>query len=282
MTKNNKDMVDLHVHTSYSDGMFSPEEVVKKSREMELKAIAITDHDCIGAIVPCMEAAKGMDIEIIRGIELSAKKDETEIHILGYFIDEKNPSLLKTLDELKKDRIIVIKKMMFLLRQEGLTVTDEKVFKENSKGTIGRLNLARVVVEENISMDIKTVFDKYIGDSAPFCVKHKNLDYKKAIELIKNAGGVAVLAHPGTMGKDEYIPDYVEAGLRGIEAFHLRHRPDARARYSAVAEKYDLILTGGSDCHGGYGKKILLGREKIEYQAVINLRRESEKYGRKN
>ncbi|MBL7072944.1 MAG: PHP domain-containing protein [Candidatus Omnitrophica bacterium] len=280
MTEKEKNLVDLHVHTLYSDGLFSPEEVVEKACELGLKAIAITDHDCIDAIAPCRKAAEGKDLEIVGGVEISAESaDGDAIHILGYCIDEEDTDLMETLGDIKADRILAIKKMISLLRENDVFISEEKFFDDNQKGAIGRLNLARSVVRENKNLNIKKVFDRFIGDRAPCYVKHKNLDYKKTIDLIKNAGGVAVLAHPGTMGSDEYIPDYVKAGLRGIEVFHLRHRPDMCTQYSEIAKQYGLLETGGSDCHGGYGNKALIGKVKIGYEIIRNLMKESRNYG---
>ncbi|MBU0684027.1 MAG: hypothetical protein KJ864_07050 [Candidatus Omnitrophica bacterium] len=146
---------------------------------------------------------------------------------------------------------------------------------------MGRLNLARAIIEKNKQLDIKTVFDKYIGDGKPCYVKHKKLDYRTAIKLIRDSGGVAVLAHPGTMGNDKYIEDYVKAGLRGIEALHIKHRAGISAKYSDIAKKYNLIVTGGSDCHGGNEDKALIGKIKLDYEIAEKLQEETKKHDSK-
>ncbi|MFH1552408.1 MAG: PHP domain-containing protein [Candidatus Omnitrophota bacterium] len=268
---------DLHVHTAYSDGMFSPEKVVQKAVELELSAVAITDHDCVEGISPSIEAAAGTGLEIVPGVEISAAKGDTEIHILGYFIEWQDPSLLKTFKKMKQSRIDRMKKMLCLLRENGINISEEKVFLEVSEGTAGRLHLARVMVEENIVRDIKEAFDRYIGDGKSCHVKHERLDYRKAIEMIRKAGGVPVLAHPGTMGKDDDIPSFVQAGLKGIEVFHTKHRSGVNDKYFNLAKKYNLLITGGSDCHGMGPGKILIGKIKVGYEVVEDLRQEAEK-----
>ena len=267
----------MHVHTTYSDGVFSPGKVVQKALELELRAVAITDHDCVSGILPAVEAAMGTALEIIPGVEISAAKNETEIHILGYFIDWQDPFLLEIFRKMQENRVERMKKMVHLLRLQGIDIDMDKVFAEVSGGTAGRLHLARVMTEENITRDEQEAFDRYIGNGKPCHVGHKRLDYQKAIDMIRKAGGVPVLAHPGTMGKDEYIPSYVRAGLRGIEVFHSKHRPPANDKYLTLAREHDLLVTGGSDCHGMKRGRILMGRVRIGYEVVEDLRKEAKK-----
>ncbi len=282
--KNSRDngFVDLHVHTTYSDGTFTPEKVVEKAVEMGLKAIAVTDHDCVDGIGPTMEAARGTGLEVIPGVEISAAKDETEIHILGYFIGWQDPFLLEIFRKMRENRTERMKKMIHLLHRQGIDLDADRVFAVVSEGTAGRLHLARVMAEENITRDEQEAFDRYIGNGKPCHVAHKRLDYGKAIDIIKKAGGVPVLAHPGTMGKDEYIPFYVQAGLRGIEVYHSEHHTSTNDKYLAIARKYNLLVTGGSDCHGMKKGRVLIGKVKVGYEVVENLRAEAEKIQRSN
>ncbi|MFC1548739.1 PHP domain-containing protein [Candidatus Omnitrophota bacterium] len=274
---NSAGVVDLHVHTNFSDGILSPEEVVTRAINAGLKAIGITDHDCIEGIAPAMKAAENTGLEIVPGVEISASRDKGEVHILGYFIDRENPELLKALDRMKENRVERMRKMLDLLREKNIDIDEEKVTGDAPDGTVGRLQLARAMVRENAVRDLKEAFDRYIGNGKPCHVGHEYLGYEKAIEIIKKAGGVPVLAHPGTMGKDAHIPLYVNAGLRGLEAYHSKHWPGTADRYLRVAAKYGLLITGGSDCHGMGKEEILLGRIRVGYDIVEKLREEAEK-----
>ena len=167
--------------------------------------------------------------------------------------------------------------MVLRLQEEGLNVDIDKVLSSVSTGAIGRLHLARVMYDEGLVSSTNQAFDMYIGDGKPCHVRHKRLDYDKAIALIREAGGVPVLAHPGTMGKDEYIPDYVKAGLRGIEAYYTEHDTSESNGYIDMARKHNLIVTGGSDCHGMKKGKVLIGKVKIGYDVVERLREEAER-----
>lgn len=273
---------DLHVHTFFSDGIFSPNEVVQKALELGLKAVSITDHDCVDGISLAIECATGTNLEVIPGIEMSAFKDDVEIHILGYFINWQDSKLLKFLEELRNNREKRIKNMIRIVNENLGNISEYDVFGYGS-GSIGRLHLARAMVSSGMVRDIKEAFDSYIGNGKPCYLSHKRLDYKDAIAFIIEAGGVPVLAHPGTMGKDEYIMDYVRAGLRGIEVYHTKHKPYLNNRYYFMAHEYGLLITGGSDCHGmehKYG--LLMGKINVDYSIVELLRNESEKIRAKN
>ncbi len=277
-TRTNDGFADLHVHSLYSDGVFSPEEIVARAIKNGLRAVAITDHDCVDGIEKAMETAESTELEVVPGLELSAVKDETEIHILGYFIDWRDAAFLKVLQRIRESRIVRMKKMVYLLGEHGIQISIDSVLAIAGCGTVGRLHLARAMVKENVTGNIKEAFDKYIAGNRPCYVRHERLNYSDAINLIKNTGGVSVLAHPASMGLDEDIPAYVESGLVGIEVFHSRHRPGAVNKYLAVAKKYDLLVTGGSDCHGETKeRKSMIGKTRVGYEVVRAMREKSKK-----
>jgi len=272
------DFADLHVHTDRSDGIFSPRKVVEKAVEIGLGAIALTDHDSVDAIGMSIEAAEGQDIEIIPGVEISATKGEGEVHILGYFVDPRDRAFLDFLSVQKRSRVERMEQMLALLASSGITVPKEKVFSAEAGGTVGRLHLARIMAEERLVGDVYEAFDRYIGDGKPCYVGHKKPSHIEAVSIIKDAGGVPVLAHPGGSVKDEALMDHVEAGVMGIEVYHTKHSPADSAKYLAFAEEHGLIATGGSDCHGDTRKgKILLGKVRVGKETVEALRAASEK-----
>ncbi|MBD3380439.1 MAG: PHP domain-containing protein [Candidatus Omnitrophica bacterium] len=274
-----KGEADLHVHTAFSDGVLLPEKVVEKALGLGLRAIAVTDHDCVDGIAPSVSAAEGTTLEIIPGVEISAAAGDREIHVLGYFIEPRDPGLLKTLQKMKHNRMVRMRGILANLKKRGVSVDEDKVFANSGEGTLGRMHLARVLKEEGVVRNTWEAFDKFLGDGRPCHIKHKRLDYRKCIELILGAGGVPVLAHPATMGSDEYIPAYISAGLRGIEAYHSKHRPSASRKYCRMCGELGLIATGGSDCHGvaGWTGEIMLGKVTVPYGVVENLREEAVK-----
>ncbi len=285
--KTNDGYADLHVHTTFSDGMFTPEKVVETALAKGLKAIAITDHDCIDGIAPALKAARGKDLDVIPGVELSAAAGDSEIHILGYFLDYKCPVLVKKLSRMRENRTKRIMEMIKRLGDKGISIDTDKVFEAVTEGTIGRMHLARAMVDQKFAATTKEVFEKYLGNGKPCNVRHERLDYTDAISMIRKAGGVPVLAHPGNMGKDEFIQEYVKAGIMGIEVFHTEHRPSVVKKYGELASEKGLIMTGGSDCHGvskrgGKRKgKLLLGNVRVGEDVVKALKAASEEI-RKN
>jgi 3',5'-nucleoside bisphosphate phosphatase len=277
MLKDLSQRADLHLHTTFSDGVLTPREVTEKAAEMGLGAIAVTDHDCMDGVLPAIDASRGKDIEIVPGVEISAAAGNEEIHLLGYFIDLDNSDLAGTLMKMKENRVERIKSILKLLKDNGMDLDEKHFFENVIDGTIGRMHLARMLVEKGFVANTHEAFDKYLGNGKPCCLRHVRLDFTAAISMIRASGGVPVLAHPGTMGSDEFFPDYVAAGLRGVEAYHIKHRPVETKKYVSIAEKYGLIVTGGSDCHGMASGRILMGRATVDIKTVEALREESAK-----
>ena len=215
---------DLHLHTFYSDSTFSPEEVIETANKVGLKAIAICDHDCIDGIPQCIELAKKYNIEIIPGVELTVEKEDSEIHILGYFIDWKASWFREKIKTMQQGRVNRMYKMLELLKKKGIDIDPEEVFKLSDKGSVGRLHLALAMLKARKINYLQEAFNMYIGYLKPCYVRHIKFTPKEAMEMILKAGGVPVLAHPKVMGKDEFIKEFTKYGLKGIEVYHTDHK----------------------------------------------------------
>ncbi|KPK38525.1 MAG: hypothetical protein AMJ78_09845 [Omnitrophica WOR_2 bacterium SM23_29] len=270
-------LADLHVHTYLSDGTFSPKEVVERAKDMGLSCIAITDHDCVDGIEPALEAGEKIGIETIPGVELTAEEKNVEVHILGFFINYKDEPFLKLLKTIRQSRVERIYLMIEKLKKYNIVIDPEEVFKTSGPGSVGRLHVAFVMEKDGYVSSVKEAFRRYIGDRAPCYVKHFEISAKNAISEIKRIGGVAVFAHPYVMGEDRFIPQFVKYGLTGIEAYHSDHPTSASKYYVELAQKYKLIITGGSDCHGLGKGEILMGKVKVPYELVEGLKRCAEK-----
>ena len=269
---------DLHVHTFYSDSTFSPEEVVSCAKEKGLAAIAICDHDTVDGIDPCMSIGREKGVEIIPGIEMSVEKLDAEIHVLGYFIDWKQDWLRKKLKEIQDSRVERIHIMIKKLNSMGVKVDAEEVFKiAVNKGSVGRLHVAKAMLNSGAIKKLREAFDKYIGFAKPCYVPYTKLSPKETMGLILKAGGVPVIAHPNLIGNDECISEFVEYGLRGLEVYHTDHKPHISKRYETMAKELGLLMTGGSDCHGMGKGRVLMGTVRVPYEIVEKLKEEAEK-----
>lgn len=266
-------LADLHVHTYLSDGTFSPKEVVERAKDVGLSCIAITDHDCVDGIEPALENGKRLDLEIIPGVELTAEEKNAEVHILGFFINYKDEPFLEKLKIIRQSRVERTYQMIEKLKKYNVAIDPEEVFKTSGPGSVGRLHLALVMEKKGHVSSVKEAFRRYIGDKAPCYVKHFEISAKDAIAEIKRIGGVAVFAHPYVMGEDRFIPQFVKYGLNGIEAYHSDHPSSASKYYVELAKKYKLLITGGSDCHGLSKGEILMGKVKVPYELVEELKR---------
>lgn len=269
---------DLHVHTFYSDSTFSPEEVVSRAKEMGLAAIAICDHDTVDGIDPCMAIGREKGVEIIPGIEMSVEKMDAEIHILGYFIDWKQDWLRKKLKEIQNSRVERLFVMIEKLKAAGVNINVEEVFRiAVNKGSVGRLHVAKAMLNSGAIKSLREAFSKYIGFAKPCYVPYVKLSPKDTMELILKAGGVPVIAHPDLIGNDGYIGEFISHGLRGLEVYHTDHKPHVSKRYEAIARELGLIMTGGSDCHGMGKGRVLMGTVRVPYELVEKLKEEAKK-----
>jgi predicted metal-dependent phosphoesterase TrpH len=265
--------VDLHTHTTASDGTASPADVVAFALERRLSVIAITDHDSVEGIDEALVAADGTSLTVIPGVELSAStEDALDLHILGFFLDHRSPALLSALAGLRARRLDRAKEMVDALTAAGYAVTLERVFAQAGSGSVGRSHIARALVDAGDVESVEHAFRDLIGRSGPFFIGKRLLSAVDAVALIRAAGGVAVLAHPGVTRSDASIPELVQAGLGGLEAFHAEHTQSDRDRYAGLAERLGLVVTGGSDYHGPGTKNASLGAGGCPDSAVEALR----------
>ncbi len=250
---------DLHIHTEFSDGTLSPEQVVEEAVKLNLRTIAITDHDSIDAVEIAQTICDKKGINIIPAVELSSYYEPADIHILGYYIDIKNDTLIEKLADLRFERIERIKKITKKLNRLNIDINPQEVFDVAGKGSPGRVHVADVLCRKGYCNNIQESFKKYLADHGPAHVPKVVLSLEDAIELVISSGGVPVFSHPGVTTRDDLIPKMIEYGLQGIEAYYPTHLPDVIKRYIRLAKKHDLVITGGSDCHGRHMPDIKLG-----------------------
>jgi len=263
---------DLHLHTTFSDSTYSPQQLIQEASRVGLSAIAIVDHDTIDAIVPALGIAAAYAVEIIPGIELTAEHDNLEVHVLGYLLDYTDPALIKKLASLKENRVQRIYKITEKLKGLGINLEANSVFEISGGGTVGRLHVARAMVKEKIVSNIFEAFQKYIGDKCPAYVLGFRFSVQEAIQLIKAAGGIPVLAHPYSIHKDDLVIDFIKAGIMGLEVYYPEHSQSMRNYYLGLTQEYHLLATGGSDCHGKAKPEIRIGSVKIPYELVEKLK----------
>src|SRR5437667_2825361 len=263
---------DLHLHTQFSDGTYSPEELVAEARRHDLAALALTDHDTVEGCPRAALACQSAGIEFIAGTELTAEQADKELHILGYLIDVHNPRLLTELARFQTVRQNRIREMVARLNQAQVPLEADKVFALANCRAPGRPHVARALVQAGLCANLDEAFERFLKKNRPAWVPKFKMSAADSIQLIHQAGGVAVLAHPGLNGADGVIPGLAEAGLDGIECFHTKHSPGKSEHYLRIAERLQLLVTGGSDCHGLSKGKPLIGTVKLPYRYVEQLK----------
>ncbi len=244
--------VDLHIHSSVSDGRFSPAEVVRKAVEAGMAVIALADHDSVDGVAPALEAARNSPwLKVIPCVEISTDVPQAEVHILGYFIDYTNQELLATLEKMRDSRLKRAQGMIAKLANLGLTIEWERVKEIAGDGSIGRPHIAQALLEKGYIASIKEAFTKYIGRGGPAYVEREKMSPAEAVGLILRANGLPVLAHPLFINELEaMVVELKASGLVGLEAYYANFTAEQVNGLVSLADKYGLIVTGGSDYHG--------------------------------
>ncbi|MFP3868191.1 MAG: PHP domain-containing protein [Desulfobacteraceae bacterium] len=275
------DYVDLHTHSTASDGSFRPREVVALARDRGLKAMALTDHDTIDGVPEAIQTGDQLGVEVIPGIEISADFPEGTMHILGYFIDYQQPFFNQRLQVLKEARVHRNPRIVEKLNQLGLAISWEDVLQVSGSGQIGRPHIARVLVIKGYVKDLQEAFDLYLRQGGPAYVPKFRLPPAEAIALIRQTQGIPVLAHPFTLGLGlnqlkAQLQELQELGLLGLEVYYPEHTPAMQADYLRLTQDLGLLVTGGSDFHGANKPGIELGKgphqRHLTYELVLNLK----------
>ncbi|WP_018211476.1 PHP domain-containing protein [Desulfitobacterium hafniense] len=264
---------DLHCHTSASDGLLTPWELVKQAAECGLKAVGITDHDTLSGWEKAGQAGKHFNVDILRGVELNTEWAGVEVHILGYEMNPQATILEDKLSELREARFKRVYTIIEKLQDLGIPIQKAEVERITKGESVGRPHIAQVLVNKGIVISIAEAFDRYIGTGGPAYVPRLKITPEEGIVLIRKAGGVAVLAHPGIYKLEKGIEQWVKAGLQGVEVSHSEHALEDEKKYRAIAKEYGLLMTGGSDFHGEERKPgVRLGGWGTSYGVVEEIR----------
>ena len=263
---------DLHLHTSFSDGTYSPEELAAHGKRHQLAAMALTDHDTVEGCARMAEACASHNIEFIPGAELTAEWNGVELHLIGYFLDTTNAKLLSELAEFQRARQERIHEMVARLNDLNIPLQAEAVFKLANCRSPGRPHVGRALVQGGFCSNMDEAFDRFLKKHRPAYVPKFKMSAEHAVGLIHSAGGLAVMAHPALNRTDEVIPKLVAAGLDGIECFHTKHSAADSRHYVNIAQRYKLLITGGSDCHGMSKGRPLIGSVKLPYEHVTKMK----------
>ncbi len=247
---NTNGKVDLHTHTSYSDGYHSPEELIQKAKTVGIETIGITDHDNLAAIETATEVGKQLGIEVIPGVEISTDLQDKEIHILAYYIETGNKELERYLNFFREERLKRAERIVGKLNTLGLNISISDVLDKAQNSAVGRPHIAQALLERGQISSYYEAFNKYIGNGCPAYEKKVHLSPQSAFKIISDAGGLSFIAHPGYM-PEIILKELITAGVDGIEVIHPSHSPQQIRFYRGIVNEYFLLESGGSDFHGG-------------------------------
>ena len=261
--------IDLHMHTSYSDGQHTPEELISKVKDAGIDLISITDHDTVAGIEESIEIGKQKGIEVIPGLEISSDIKDREVHILGYFFDPNNYELGEYLKFFRAERVKRAGRITDKLKELGFQIELEDIMEVAKNSAVGRPHIAKAMVKKGLVSNYFEAFSKYIGNGGPAYERKVHVSPRSAFKIISDAGGLSFIAHPGNL-PDVIMVELIEAGLDGIEVIHPSHLPYQIKHYRGIVNEYFLLESGGSDFHGGdrndYSNlgKYTIGISKVE------------------
>jgi predicted metal-dependent phosphoesterase TrpH len=265
--------VDLHTHTTASDGTYAPRELVAEAAGRGVRVLAITDHDSTEGLPEALEEAeRRRPLEVLPGIEINCDVEGAEIHVLGYLMDWQAEWFQDFCREQRRERRARVHRMVERLAALGMPLEADEVFAIVKEGSAGRPHVAQVMVARGYVKTVREAFDKYLGSGKPGHVPRKTVTPEDAVRVIRKAGGVPVFAHPGLADRDELIPALIAAGLMGIECYYTEHSAAQRASYLQLCKDHDLVATGGSDFHGPKVRAAILGSPSVPLAAVDALR----------
>lgn len=252
--------VDLHTHTKASDGALTPSQLVGRAAKLAVTVLAVTDHDTTAGVAEAVQAGRVYGVEVVPGVEINTDVPGAEVHVLGYFVDPDHPELNLQLARIRDGRVGRARKMAEVLGQMGASVRFERILEIAGEASVGRPHVAQALIEAGHVRGYQEAFDRYIGRNSPAYVERAKFSPSEACALIRRAGGVPVLAHPvfydkfGTIKAafdlDVLLPDMLEAGIGGIEAYYPGYDAITTERLLGMARRYGLLPTGGTDFHG--------------------------------
>lgn len=265
---------DLHCHTTASDGAYVPRDLLLRAKKAGLTTVGITDHDHVGAIDEATEAGRELGITVVPGVELSTILNGIEVHLLGYFVDHKNPAFVRHLAFLRAERLKRAERIIGKLNELRIPLRLESVLELAGEGSVGRPHIASALLEEGLTETYHEAFLKYIGAGKPAYEQHYQVSPQQAVQVIASAGGLSFIAHPGKTLDEQTLLGLLHAGVDGIEVIHPSHTPERVAYYRGIVSEYFLLASGGSDYHGGRRNDDgVLGTYVIDEDAVAMMRR---------
>jgi hypothetical protein len=267
--------VDLHVHTTHSDGAYTPAQVVDLARRSGLAAVAVTDHDTLSGFGPAHAAAAGSGVEVVPGVEISAEHRGRELHVLGYFVRAGDARLLAALERLREHRTGRFRDMVERLRGCGVPLREEELPRHPAPGVLGRRHLAELLVRLRRAGSVREAFVRYLGDGGRVAVPKLRLPAAEAIDLVRGAGGVAGWAHPSYDCTREHLAALTALGLGAVEVEYPGYRPARVRQLRSWATELGLAVTGGSDCHGPDHPRRAVGSCGVTDTELESLRRKA-------